>query len=353
MMVIIALTVIASAFAYSMKVEMRLAAMRNADSDMEWMARSGLEFAKFVLGQQLAIGAEPYDGLNQKWAGGSGGLGTSNSPLAGVELTDYPLGDGAISLTIEDTERWFNINTANPLILRQALIVVGAEPALVGSVADAILDWMDPDDDPRLAGTESPVYMARRPSHMAKNGPFDDISELLMVEGVSEELFYGDAVGRQAQQFGEQFPNEARRPGLSDLFTTISSGRINLNTASADTLQVIPGLDYNIARSLIQFRAGADGMTGTEDDRALRTVGEIPNVPGLAQIMQAPAVQNLFTVRSATFQISVRCRMYGLDEEYIGLIRRNSPSDLQVLSMQRHNIFKKSVDAHEGDPLLL
>ena len=59
MIAITVLSLLAAAFAYSMKVEMTLA--RNADTDSEflWLGRSGVEKARWVLAQQLTVGCEP------------------------------------------------------------------------------------------------------------------------------------------------------------------------------------------------------------------------------------------------------------------------------------------------------
>ncbi len=56
------------------------------------------------------------------------------------------------------------------------------------------------------------------------------------------------------------------RSGLKDIFTPFSSGKININTADANVLQMIPGVDNIIADNIIKLRAGPDGVDGTEDD---------------------------------------------------------------------------------------
>src|ERR1044071_8765948 len=72
MIVIIVLATLAAGFAYSMKVETRLARNASFDSDMENLGRSGIEFARYMLAMHLRVpppqGA--YTALNQKWANG-------------------------------------------------------------------------------------------------------------------------------------------------------------------------------------------------------------------------------------------------------------------------------------------
>src|SRR5207247_8291961 len=87
MICIFVLSVLAGGFAYSMKVETKLARNANNETELLWLGRSGVEYARWVLAQQLNIPNEPYDALNQVWAGGQGGFATSNSPLANVQRT--------------------------------------------------------------------------------------------------------------------------------------------------------------------------------------------------------------------------------------------------------------------------
>ena len=52
MVVIIALGVMAGGFAYSMKVEMKLARNNTHEEELQWLGRSGVEYAKWILAQQ-------------------------------------------------------------------------------------------------------------------------------------------------------------------------------------------------------------------------------------------------------------------------------------------------------------
>src|ERR1041385_6977713 len=90
MIAVFVLSVLAGAFAYSMKVESKLAMNANNQADLEWIGRSGVEYARWMLGQTMSC---PYDALNQKWAGGPGGACDTNGPLAEAILDNVPVGD--------------------------------------------------------------------------------------------------------------------------------------------------------------------------------------------------------------------------------------------------------------------
>src|SRR6187402_242088 len=125
MVCITVLSILAGGFAYSMKVETKLAMNANNESELLALGKSGVAMAQWVLAQQLTISQEPYDSLNQVWAGGRGSMMTSNSPLADVFLDNIKLGNGSFSLKIVDTERKVNINMADQTLLDQAMRLIG------------------------------------------------------------------------------------------------------------------------------------------------------------------------------------------------------------------------------------
>ncbi|MBI3875008.1 MAG: general secretion pathway protein GspK, partial [Verrucomicrobia bacterium] len=114
MLVITVLVLIAGGFAYSMKVETTLARYSNSDVEFEWIARSGVEMARFAVGQQLKVPTEPYDSANQFW---SGGRNITNEIFQDMTLDNVPIGRGTFSVKIVDQERKFNINAADDTVL--------------------------------------------------------------------------------------------------------------------------------------------------------------------------------------------------------------------------------------------
>ncbi len=125
MIAVLVLSALAALLSYSMKVEGRLAVNADLERQLVWLGRSGVELARYVLAQQVMIASEPYDSLNQIWAGGPGGIGESNSPLVGLRLDNYPIGNGSVSVKIIDLERYANINSSSDQLLRQALTLMG------------------------------------------------------------------------------------------------------------------------------------------------------------------------------------------------------------------------------------
>ena len=337
MLVIFVLGMLAGGFAYSMKVELRLAQNHNSETEMEWLGRSGVELARYVLAQQMLIPSEQFDSLNQKWAGG---IGVTNEALAEISLDDNELGGGKFSVKIIDNERKFNITAADQTILQQALNMAGIDAASSSPIVDSIMDWIDTDDNARLSGTESEYYLTLDPPYFAKNSAIDDMAELLLIRGLTPELYWGPGASGAggsktiAQQASSRIFSQKNQVqgsvGLVDLFTATAGRLINLNTASAAVLELIPGIDENIAQAIIQMRSGPDGVEGNEDDTPFRTVGELVNVPGIGRQMTG-AFQRFFTVRSLYFEVHVLTQINTYKREYVALLRRNNARDVQTL----------------------
>jgi hypothetical protein len=95
---------------------------------------------------------------------------------------------------LEDESTRLNLNVL--LILDKQLPGSGrtllmALPGMTEDVADAILDWLDADDEQRELGAEVDYYSGLSPAYGAKNGPVATVEELLLVRGVTPQLLFG------------------------------------------------------------------------------------------------------------------------------------------------------------------
>jgi len=338
--IIFVLAILAGGFAYSMKVESRLAANAHNESELEWMGRSGVELARYVLDQSARAGAR-YTSLNQIWAGGPGDAQETNSPLVGINLRAWPLGEGVISVQIVDLERKLNINRIASLpplqgggqeLLTRALTLMEVDASDSSVIVDSILDWRDPDDATRLSGAESDFYLGLDPPYFAKNGAIDDLAELLLVNGVTPEIYWGPRAPAHRAQLVSGSSGRRRgraadlRPtpsiGLVDLFTPLSSGAVNINTAPLPVLQVALGVTDDLAANIIRARSGLDGVEGTEDDTPFQTTS-LGAVPGL-EAMQ-PGARAPLTTMSTHFEVTVNIRLGRSQRQCQAILARNIP----------------------------
>lgn len=84
--------------------------------------------------------------------------------------------------------------TSSDLSIAQSLLMT--LPGMTIDVADAILDWLDADEEPRPFGAELEYYSTLPTPYAPKNGPIDSVEELLLVRGVTPQLLFGADANR-------------------------------------------------------------------------------------------------------------------------------------------------------------
>ncbi len=84
-------------------------------------------------------------------------------------------------------------------------------PGMTEDVADAILDWIDEDDEPREFGAELDYYTTLATPYSPPNGALQSVEELLLVRGVTPTLMFGADANRN----GVLDPDEQQRYGVS------------------------------------------------------------------------------------------------------------------------------------------
>jgi general secretion pathway protein K len=375
MICLLTLATIVWGFSISMKTEITLARNADYDDEMIWMGRSGIELARFALANKCPD-QRGMDALNQFWAGGTS---PCSNDVPQIQLQNMPLGRGSISVKIMDMERKWDINmVANPqaqqrIILQQALSVVGVTDAgLASTIEDSILDWCNPNTTANFSGAKDDYYMHLNPPYYCKNGPIDDLSELLLIKGITPEIYWGSnatnhPVSAYQQHGGGAFDQPTGRGvasfhsnkdepyypvGLVDLFSPMG-GKLNINTAGPLPLQLIPGLDESLVQQKLQERAGPDGVDGTDDDAPFQNTGEFlsgaqgggpgngfggrqgnpgapggPNGPGGPGGQQQGAA-NFIDVRSYVYKVQVDAEINGYKRTFYGIIGRAAANTQQ------------------------
>jgi DNA uptake protein ComE-like DNA-binding protein len=159
-----------------------------------------------------------------------------------------------------------------------------ALPGMTEETADAILDWLDEDEEPREYGAESDYYSSLSPGYAAKNGQLETVEELLLVRGVTPQLLFGADVNRngiidagEMEQSGAALTDtESITTGWAGQLTLYSKEnnvtaeglpRVNLNDQDDmntlyETLAAV--LPEDQARFIVAYRQQTELYTGTE-----------------------------------------------------------------------------------------
>ncbi len=296
LVVVAMLTLGAYTFSEIMVTEAEATGMYGRQAESRAFAESGIEHAAAVLGYP-----EGDDDLNTYHNPGryQGVLlrDSENARGRGMFGIVAPLeGDASatgIRFGLVDESGRININQLLQFGLEEAETreILMYLPDMTEEVADAILDWVDDDEEPRLYGAESDYYSALDPPYSAKNAKFESVDELLQVAGVTPEFLYGEDTNRNGlldpnEDDGDQSPpfdnaDGALNPGWA-AYLTVDSRELNLRSDGSPKIYVNEGVltdlydtleeefDEDIARFIVAYRMnGPVEPLITEDDALL------------------------------------------------------------------------------------
>lgn len=295
LVVVVLLALGAYTFSEFMVLEAEATNMYGRSVQARAFADSGVELASSMLAQRADSSPESYFD-NPTW-------------FRGVQMrdSDSPRGRGRFSLVtpVESdpaarTIRFGLIDESSKLNLN-SLLKLGVDDTtarnmlmqisgMTEEIADAILDWIDPDDKSREFGAESEYYLTLNPPYEPTNGPLQSFDELLLVRGMTPWLLFGEDANRNGLLDTNEDDGELRPPldngdgllqhGLSAYLTIYSreknlrldgEARINVNgNALSDVYdQLSAEFNEDVANFVVAYRlfgpqqAAGSGSTST------------------------------------------------------------------------------------------
>ncbi len=277
--VLLLLSLLVSSFAFDMYIESGITSFYRKRLKAQYMARGGVELARFVLAKSAEGGdleaEEDFPAVDL--AGRIEDAGERLSDGGRATLREE-MGAGSVEVVIYPAESRWNVNKISREQWEELLEDGNVPQEQWDELIDAFMDWVDPNDEHLLNGAESDDPYYRDRGYEVKNGPVDTIEEMLLIKGFDEEVLYGTRPGRVSDD---------REPmsGIARHLTTWSQGGcINPNAASMETLMTLPGLlDTWQVEGIVQYRAGPDGIEGTEDDELFENVDEVLDIGGLPE----------------------------------------------------------------------
>lgn len=109
---------------------------------------------------------------------------------------------GGVRYGLEDESTRLNLNALlaiDQLMPGSGKTFLMALPGMTEDIADAIMDWLDADEEPRELGAEIEYYSGLSPPYAPKNGPMETVEELLLVRGVTPAMLFGADANRNGQ----------------------------------------------------------------------------------------------------------------------------------------------------------
>ncbi len=269
---------------------------------LSYIAKSGIYGAAAI----LANAQKDYDTLGDDWA-----------KMETISLQSGALfSDGYFIAHIEDEMGKIPLNKlvvgheyneeVKAMLLRLLLQPeFGLTSSQASDIVASIKDWIDADDEPTPGGAESSYYASLQTPYQAKNAPMDCIEELLMIKGITKELFNGTK----------------DRPPLGQLVTVDSDGRINMNTAPKEVLRSLSdAITPDLADALDEYRR--------REGHDLSDPQWYKRVPSMDAV-SIPS--DVITVKSSYFKIISTGKMKDMNKTITAVVQKADNASVRIV----------------------
>ena len=156
---------------------------------------------------------------------------------------EFPTGVADVELIPETAK--LNVNLALPVEIRNLLLAIGVTPARADAITAGIMDWRSP--APEGGSQFDQRYLSMTPSFQARHASIHEIEELLLIPGVTPDLFYG---AYTRDEDGKLVRHAALRDCLS-VFGTRSI--LDVNTVEPEVMRSI-GVTPDVVSAIISRR---------------------------------------------------------------------------------------------------
>jgi len=172
--------------------------------------------------------------------------GALSGPGSGTLYLSFPSGETSVEV-IPETAR-IPVNSAPPETLFRLLVNLGVTSDRARTIALAIVDWRSP--APGLTPFDQ-YYLSLAPSFRARHASLEETEELLLVQGMTPEIYYGSY---ETLPQADGRTRLVARAGLHDCVSVFGAqGQYDVNTAPAPVLATI-GLPPDVVAAVVQRR---------------------------------------------------------------------------------------------------
>jgi len=232
------------------------------------MADSGVELAAAMLGERQFITSENAADVNlyfnqkfhQQMVGAFDGTPRSRGHFCVVAPVESDETGKTVRMGLADESGKLNLNVLSRITgddeegQERAQFILLAIPGMTIEIADAILDWIDKDDDARLNGAEFDYYEPL--GYECKNGPIESLDELLLIRGVTPQMVFGLDANRNGIIDPEEATAAAQNADVHPLgwsaYLTVVSKEANKRLDGSDKIDLSNGVLADLYDQLVE-----------------------------------------------------------------------------------------------------
>jgi len=236
---------VALEFSFAMRTEITITKNHKEDLQRYAMAEGGVQRAI----TELIYKHDPRTQQMKKTLSLEGIPPEQQEWVADGRSYTLPFDQGSCEIRIMSEAGKININMVSESFLRKVIGQLGLEGEARDVVVDSILDWRDPNDFYRPNGAENDYYLSLKEPYYCKNGNLDSIEELLLIKGVTPDLYHG----KKGTQEGEE--GATGRVGLKDIFSIYAPGeQVDINSATPLVMNMVLGIPREVSQQMVKAR---------------------------------------------------------------------------------------------------
>ena len=221
----------------------------------------------------------------------------------------FPLPNGFIEGQLEDAQGKLNVNLlldgdkSNPDV-RKAFERLFTNLNINPGLVCAVIDWIDADVNPACPdGAEADIYSGLEVPYLPSDQPMQDISELRLVHGITQEMY------------------EILLPHVTALPI---NAVLNLNTASAEVLETLgPNITQGTGKELVEFRV----------DNPFKSIADLKKVPSMQNVTFD---FNKYGFATDHFLLNTKCVIGESQVKMTSMIHRGAGNNLKVVKRSQN-----------------
>ena len=245
------LTVIVGEFCHALRTEVNITRNFKEETEARYFALAGINRAvlELVRNDRIAPKEENTEEVVE----------TAPRWRVNAELPPVPYGAGQFAIVLGNEIGKINLNLADAALLRILLNGFDLPEEEIAVIVDSIQDWRDEDNAHRLNGAEDDYYKSLPEPYECRDGDFESVEELLLVRGVTREIFFGGLRDRVTV-----FREDDKKSQLKKIRKKQTAQSININAAPREVLLALPQMTEDLVSLVMEYRKTKDFTTSSE-----------------------------------------------------------------------------------------